>query len=65
MLVCNWVAILLLMKLMQKVFKMADRHIAMIGVVSSVTFHAFMSLATNNVMVYEGTSLCACIHFIL
>ncbi|BFZ06835.1 hypothetical protein BsWGS_09874 [Bradybaena similaris] len=50
---CNWVAILLLVSLMQRVFKLADRHIAVIGVVSSITHAVFMSLAINDVMIYE------------
>ncbi|CAG5115555.1 unnamed protein product, partial [Candidula unifasciata] len=50
---CNWVAILLLMALMQKVFKLADRQIAMFGVISSITHAVFMSLASNDVMIYE------------
>uniref|UniRef100_A0A0B7A7L3 Proton-coupled folate transporter n=1 Tax=Arion vulgaris TaxID=1028688 RepID=A0A0B7A7L3_9EUPU len=51
--VCNWAAILIVMALTQKVFKMADRHIAIIGVVSSMTSAVFMSEAVNDVMVYE------------
>lgn len=54
---CNWVAILLLVSLMQRVFKLADRHIAVIGVVSSIIHALFMSLAVNDVMIYEGSGL--------
>ncbi|CAL1536293.1 unnamed protein product [Lymnaea stagnalis] len=51
--ICNWVAILILLTLMQRIFNMTDRHVAIIGVVSSAASCLFMSLAVNDVMVYE------------
>lgn len=50
----SWIAILFALAVMQKVFKMADRHVAIVGIVSSILSNAALSFAVNDVMVYEA-----------
>ncbi|GFR66484.1 solute carrier family 46, member 1 [Elysia marginata] len=50
----SWVAILCALFLVQRVFNMADRHVAIIGVISSLLSNAALSLAVNDAMVYEA-----------
>ncbi|KAK3772193.1 hypothetical protein RRG08_035233 [Elysia crispata] len=50
----SWLAILVTLGLMQKLFKMADRHVAIVGIVSSILSNAALSLAVNDAMVYEA-----------
>ncbi|XP_059139517.1 proton-coupled folate transporter-like [Physella acuta] len=52
-LLCNWVAILALLAILQRLFNMADRQAAVLGVISSMTACVFMSVAVNDTMVYE------------
>ncbi|GFS25897.1 solute carrier family 46, member 1 [Elysia marginata] len=49
----SWVAILLTLTIMQKIFKLADRHVAVVGIVSSVLSNAALAFAVNDAMVYE------------
>ncbi|GFO41351.1 proton-coupled folate transporter [Plakobranchus ocellatus] len=50
----SWVVILCALALMQKLFKMADRHICTVGIISSILTNAALSLSVNSVMVYEA-----------
>ncbi|RUS79412.1 hypothetical protein EGW08_012825 [Elysia chlorotica] len=50
----SWVAILVTLAVTQRIFKMADRYVAIVGVVSSILSNAALSLADNDVMVYEA-----------
>uniref|UniRef100_A0A2C9KS37 Major facilitator superfamily (MFS) profile domain-containing protein n=1 Tax=Biomphalaria glabrata TaxID=6526 RepID=A0A2C9KS37_BIOGL len=64
-LVSNWVAILCLLAILQRVFNMPDRGVAIIGVISSGVACAFLSLATNDAMVYEVAVLNMCTRVIV
>ncbi|XP_005102771.2 proton-coupled folate transporter [Aplysia californica] len=62
---CNWIVILLVVAVLQKVFKMADRQIVLIGCVSSIMSAAFSSVAINDRMVYEVAVLSVMIRVII
>ncbi|KAH9519527.1 hypothetical protein Btru_002929 [Bulinus truncatus] len=64
-LVCNWAVILCLLAVLQKLFNMPDRGVAIIGVISSGVSCAFLSVATNDTMVYEVAVLNVCTRVIV
>lgn len=51
----SWIAIMSVLIILQKVLKVVDRHMAIIGVVSCLLSNAALSLAVNDAMVYEAT----------